>query len=256
MNRKREIDLNCDVGESFGVYKMGQDAEILRHVSSANIACGFHAGDPNVMMKTVDLCKSLGVAIGAHPGFPDLAGFGRRDMAIPPEEIYHLVVYQVGALLGMARTRNVPLEHVKPHGALYNMAAVHPPVALAVAQAVKDLDPNLILVGLADSKLIHAGKQIGLSVAREIFADRNYEPDGTLTPRSSPHAVIHDPEMAGTRVVRMIKEKKVRSLQGQDIPLVGDTVCIHGDHPQALTFVLALKKKFQEEGIVIKSRSR
>ncbi|WP_121612263.1 LamB/YcsF family protein [Mesobacillus foraminis] len=247
------IDLNSDLGESFGAYTIGNDEEVLKYISSANIACGFHAGDPNVMMKTVRLACSLGVGIGAHPGFPDLAGFGRRNMQLSPEEIFNLVVYQVGAIQGAAKAIDAKVRHVKPHGALYNMASVNRDIAGAVARAVRAVDPQLVLFGLAGSELIQAGEEMRLKVAREVFADRTYQPDGTLTPRSQQNAVIHDADEAVLRVLKMVKEGKVTAVNGQDIFIQADTICVHGDEEKALEFVKKLRTALLAEKIEIRS---
>jgi UPF0271 protein len=189
---KTTVDLNCDMGESFGAWTIGADEEVLEHVSSANIACGFHAGDPAVMHRTVTAALGRGVAVGAHPSLPDLQGFGRRVMAISPDEAYELVLYQVGALAGFCRALGGRLSHVKAHGALYNMAAKNAVLADAIASATRDFDPSLVLFGLAGGELVRAGRRAGLRVANEVFADRTYQPDGALTPRNKPHAMIHD----------------------------------------------------------------
>ncbi|EMI10187.1 5-oxoprolinase subunit PxpA [Anoxybacillus gonensis] len=247
------IDLNCDMGESFGVYRMGNDEEILNYVTSANIACGFHAGDPSTMRKTVQLALEKGVSIGAHPGLPDLIGFGRRNMAITPEEVYDLVVYQVGALYGFVKAAGGRMQHVKPHGALYNMAAKDSALSEAIAKAVYDIDSSLVLFGLAGSELIKAGDRIGLKTANEVFSDRTYEQDGSLTPRHKPNALIHDEQEAIQQVVRMVKEGKVRSQQGTDVEIQADTICIHGDGVHALTFAKKIFEALKKEGIVITS---
>jgi 5-oxoprolinase (ATP-hydrolysing) subunit A len=245
------VDLNCDLGESYGLFKIGNDEEILKQITSANIACGFHAGDHNVMMETVKMAKAHGVKIGAHPGFPDLHGFGRREMHLTQQEIYNLVVYQIGALEAFARACGAKVSHMKPHGALYNMAARDKLVAGAIAQAVLDVNPQLILFGLAGSLLVRTGVEKGLKVAHEVFADRNYQPDGTLTPRSQANAMIHDTEYAIERVIHMVKQGRVRAVDGSEIEMKADTVCVHGDEPQTLEFVVKLKKALQEEGISI-----
>ena len=246
-----KIDLNCDMGESFGMYSIGQDEEIMPYISSANIACGFHAGDPNVMKRTVHLAASHGVSIGAHPGYPDLAGFGRREMALTPEEIYSLVVYQIGSLSSFAKTEGVSLKHVKPHGALYNQAAASKEISQAIAAAVSDVNSSLILYGLAGSELIKAGKAAGLTTANEVFADRTYTPDGTLTPRRLPNALLTDPEAAVSQVIRMIKYNTVRTTDGTDVTIKADTVCIHGDGRHAVNFARSIYQKLQESGINI-----
>lgn len=245
------VDLNCDLGESYGLFKIGNDEEVLKQITSANIACGYHAGDHNVMMETVKMAKVYGVKIGAHPGFPDLHGFGRREMKMSPEEIYNLTIYQIGALSGIAKTCGTNVVHVKPHGALYNMAAKNKAIADAFAGAVADVDPTLVLFGLAGSSLVKAGREKGLQVAEEVFADRTYLADGSLTPRSQTNAMIHDSELAINRVIRMVLEGKVAAVDGTDIEIKADTICIHGDEPQALDFALRLKAALKVEGIEV-----
>ena len=201
------IDLNCDLGESFGAYTIGMDDEILPYVTSANIACGFHAGDPSVMKKSVLLCKKYGVQVGAHPGLPDLQGFGRRKMAISPAEAEADVVYQIGALKAFCDAAGVPLHHVKPHGALYNMAAKDPALAAAICRAVQAAAPGAVLLALSGSEMIKAAHAIGLPVASEVFADRGYQPDGTLVPRGTPDAMVEDEDTAIVRVLQMAKHR-------------------------------------------------
>ena len=247
------VDLNCDLGESFGAYKLGVDEEILPFVTSANIACGFHAGDPAVMRKTVTLALKNNVAIGAHPGLPDLVGFGRRQMDISPQEAYDIVVYQLGALAAFVKAEGASMQHVKPHGALYNMAAKSKPLSAAIAEAVYKVDPDLILFGLAGSELVAAGEKIGLQVAHEVFADRTYQQDGSLTSRKQPDALITNQEEAVQQVVRMIKEGKVLSRQGQDIAVKADTVCIHGDGKHALEFARKIREYLLNDGIAVKA---
>nr|WP_281175910.1 5-oxoprolinase subunit PxpA [Domibacillus tundrae] len=248
-----KIDINCDMGESFGAYSIGHDQEIMPYITSANIACGFHAGDPDVMKRTVHLTMEHGVKMGAHPGFQDLAGFGRRNMALSPEEVYSLVVYQIGALQAFVNIEGTALHHVKPHGALYNMAALNEEMASAIAAAVKDVDTSLILYGLAGSKLIEAGQKAGLKTASEVFADRTYTREGMLTPRRLSNALIESTEEAAAQVVRMVKEKKVRATDGTDIEIQADTVCIHGDGPHALSFARLIQTKLKEETIDVRS---
>jgi UPF0271 protein len=245
----RTIDLNGDVGESFGVYSLGNDAELLSYVSSANIACGFHAGDPATMRRTMQLCKERDVAIGAHPGFADLVGFGRRNMVLSPQEVFDLVVYQIGALQAFAAAEGIRVRHVKPHGALYNMAAKDIALARAIAQAVQRVDPGMILVGLSGSQLIAAGRELDLPTASEVFADRTYQSDGSLMPRSQPDAMIHDAAEAAARVVAMVQTGKVRSQQGTEIPLHVDTVCLHGDSPHAVEFAREIRNELRTAGI-------
>ncbi|GAB3200121.1 UPF0271 protein [Pontibacter aydingkolensis] len=246
-------DLNCDMGESFGAYTLGNDEAILPFVTSANIACGYHAGDPLVMQKTVELALQHNVAIGAHPGLPDLVGFGRREMAVSPAEVYAMVVYQVGAMQAFVKAGGAVLHHVKPHGALYNMAAVNPALGRAIAEAMYKICPDAVLYGLAGSELIKAGKAIGLKTASEVFADRTYQQDGTLTSRKQPDALITDPELALKQVIRMIKEGKVRSQQGTDVSIKADTVCIHGDGAHALEFAKYIHETLNKEGIRLKA---
>lgn len=247
----QSVDLNSDIGESFGAYTMGMDSEVLRHVTSANIACGWHAGDPLVMAATVATAVREGVSLGAHPGFPDLMGFGRREMKITPEEAKAYMIYQIGALEAFARAAGARLHHVKAHGALYNMAAKDDQLAKAIADAVKAVNPGLVLMGLANSCLTKAGEEAGLQVAYEVFADRAYNPDGTLVARSHPGAMIEDADLAIQRVIRMVKEGKVETITGEDISIRADSICVHGDSPKALEFVKKIKKRLQEEGITV-----
>lgn len=248
-----KVDLNCDLGESFGAYKLGTDEEILPMITSANIACGFHAGDPGVMRKTVKMALQYQVAIGAHPGLPDLVGFGRRDMAISAEEAYDMVVYQIGALDSFVKSEGGTMQHVKPHGALYNMAAKNSLLAEAIAEAVYKVNPQLILFGLSDSELARAGTRIGLKTAHEVFADRTYQQDGTLTPRKQPNAMVTDDELAVRQVIRMVKEGKVLSQQGKEVAIQADTVCIHGDGPHALVFARKIRESLQQAGILVQA---
>ncbi|MFF5994762.1 5-oxoprolinase subunit PxpA [Lysinibacillus sp. KU-BSD001] len=247
------VDLNCDLGESFGRYRLGEQEEILKYVTSANIACGFHGGDPTVMRETVKLAIANGVKIGAHPGLPDLNGFGRREMNITPQEAYDMVIYQVGALQGFLTIYNETMQHVKPHGALYNMAAKNPAIAEAIAQAIYDISPSLVLFGLSGSELTKAGEKIGLQTAHEVFADRTYQQDGSLTSRKQPDALITDTEQAVNQVVRMVKEGMVLSQQQIDIPLQANTICIHGDGEHAVEFAKYIDEKLTENQITIRA---
>lgn len=247
----RYIDINCDLGESFGQFRIGNDEALLPYISSANIACGFHAGDPATMHQTVKAAIRHGVAIGAHPGYPDLSGFGRRHMDLTADEIYQLIVYQLGALQGFAQLHGERLHHIKPHGALYNRAARDAEIAAAIVSAVRDYDPDLVLYGLYGSELVRAGLHAGLRLAKEAFADRTYQPDGTLTPRHHPDAVIHDSERAAEQVINIIKYHKVRCTSGQEIPIEADTICIHGDETQSPALVRQLRERLQAEGIMI-----
>ncbi|GEK32856.1 5-oxoprolinase subunit PxpA [Kurthia sibirica] len=246
-----KVDLNCDLGESFGAHKMGNDAEILDFVSSANIACGFHAGDPTVMKDTVELALAKNVKIGAHPGMPDLAGFGRRNIAISPQEAFNIVVYQIGALNGFTTALGGKLEHVKPHGALYNMAAKDPLLATAIAEAVYAINPELVLYGLSGSALISAGEKIGLTTASEVFSDRTYQENGSLTARSQSDALITDDRLAVSQVMTMIKSGFVQTQQQTKYSILADTVCIHGDGLHALKFAQYINQTLTENSISI-----
>jgi 5-oxoprolinase (ATP-hydrolysing) subunit A len=247
------VDLNSDVGESFGVYAIGQDPILFPHITSANIACGFHAGDPGVMRATVALARQHGVAIGAHPGFPDLVGFGRRDMNVTPREVEDFVVYQTGALLAIAAAQGMRLQHVKPHGALFNMAVRDRGLADAIANATAAVDRSLILFGLPGSELIEAGRRAGLRTAAEVFADRAYEPDGTLVSRRTPGAVIHDIDAVINRVVRMAAERTVVAVDGSVVPLDLDTICVHGDTPGAAGLAARVREALIKAGVDVKA---
>ena len=246
-----KIDLNCDLGESFGAYKLGLDDQVLPYISSANVACGFHASDPVVMDKTVALAKDAGVAVGAHPGYPDLQGFGRRNMTIPPREVKAMVMYQIGALQAFCTAHGLKLQHVKPHGALYNMAGKDEALAMAVCETIQAVDDSLILLGLSGSKMLEAADKIGLRSAREVFADRAYEEDGSLVARTKPGAMITDEDEAVARVIRMIREGRVTAVTGKDIPIRADSVCVHGDSPKALAFVQKIRAALTAEQIQI-----
>ena len=248
-----QIDLNCDLGEAFGNYSFGGDKDIIPLITSANIACGFHAGDENVMNETIQLAKENNVGIGAHPGLPDLQGFGRRKMDIKPKEIYNLVVYQLGALNGFCKTHGTRINHVKPHGALYNMGAKNKEIAQAIAQAVYDFDKSLVLVGLSNTLLISEAEALGLRTASEVFADRRYEDDGQLVSRQESDATITNTDEALQQVLKMVTENKVVSKNGKEIDLQADTICVHGDGAHALDFVTQIRKKLTKEGIDIQS---
>ncbi|WP_366923040.1 LamB/YcsF family protein [Metallumcola ferriviriculae] len=253
MNR---VDLNSDIGESFGNYKIGNDEVVLRYVTSVNIACGFHAGDPQVMEFTVKKALENNVAVGAHPGFPDLMGFGRRNMVISPEEAKAYIIYQVGALNGFVRAYGGKLQHVKPHGALYNMAARDYTLARAIAEGVYLVDCELILMGLSGSQLIKAGQEVGLQTASEVFADRAYTAEGTLVPRGTEGAVIHNKTVAASRVLRMIQAGKVTTLDGKTIDIKADSICVHGDNQEAVALVEHIKKVFQDAGVKVTALNR
>jgi UPF0271 protein len=244
------IDINCDMGESFGAWNMGADEAIMPHITSANIACGFHAGDPGVMLSTVRLALRHGVALGAHPGLPDLQGFGRREIVMNAAEVYALVAYQVGALQGIAATQGARLHHVKTHGALYGMTGRSRALADAVAQAVFDIDPAL-QVYVANRHMTDAALVLGLKVAYEVYADRSYQDDGTLTPRSQPHAMIEDPDLATAQVRQMVLQGSVRALSGKDVPLKADTLCVHGDQAGATVFAQQIGAALRADGILI-----
>lgn len=250
-----KIDLNCDLGEGFGPYKVGDQEEILKYISSANIACGFHSGDPTIMRKTVEKAIQYNVKIGAHPGLPDLIGFGRREMNISPEEAYDAVVYQIGALQGVLSTFKESMHHVKPHGALYNMAAKDTALAEAIAQAVYDVSPSLILFGLSGSALTKAGEKIGLRTAHEVFADRTYQADGSLTSRTDPHARITDTEQSIKQVLQFVNSGTVNTMQNIEIPLKAQTICVHGDNEEALQFVQNITKTLTSNNIQICART-
>ena len=241
------IDFNCDMGESFGAYSLGLDAEIIKHITSANIACGFHGGDPQVMRRTVRLAEAHGVGIGAHPSFPDLQGFGRRNMSLAPDEVRNDIIYQVGALTAFTAARR--LQHVKPHGALYNMAVAGGDMARAICEAVLEIDRSLILLVLAGSAFARIAREMGLRVAREAFADRAVNADGTLVPRSQPGAVIRDIDAVAERVVRIAIDGTAEAITGETIPMVADTICLHGDTPGAVTLASEIKARLQREGV-------
>jgi len=247
------IDLNCDMGESFGAWRMGYDAALMDFVSSVNIACGFHAGDAGVMRRTVETAIAKGCAVGAHPGFPDLQGFGRREMKMSSQEIFDIVLYQVSALKGICEASGGRLHHVKPHGALYNQAAKDAGFAKAIAEAVKAIDKNLIFYGLSGSFLISEAEKLGLKTASEVFADRTYQTDGNLTPRSEPDALIKDTKKAVEQVLQMIQTQSVTATNGETIAIKAETVCIHGDGENALEFARTIRQKLNENEIVIRN---
>ncbi len=245
------IDLNSDLGESFGPWPMGDDAALMASISSANVACGFHAGDPGTMRSTIAMAKASGVAIGAHPGFPDLVGFGRREIQATPQEVEDFVVYQVAALAGIAASQGVRLQHVKAHGALYNLACRDRALADAIARAVAAIDKKLILFGLPNSELIKAGLHAGLPVAAEVFADRAYEADGSLASRQKTGSVIHDPAAVAVRAIRMVRERQVVALDGSVVALDADTICLHGDTPGAADLARAVRAGLEAAGVTV-----
>ena len=251
LTEMKKIDINCDLGESFGAYSIGKDAEVIPLISSANIACGWHGGDAVVMSETVAEAAAANVAVGAHPGYPDLVGFGRRNLKVTPKELKAYIQYQVGALTAFCRANRIPLCHVKPHGAMYNMAAVDINLARAVCEGVASVSEELILLALSGSEMCRAAEQMGIRCAREVFADRAYEDDGTLVARSKPGAVITDKEAAVQRIVRLVRTGKVESISGKEIEVGADSICVHGDNLQALEFVREIRKALTEAGIEI-----
>jgi 5-oxoprolinase (ATP-hydrolysing) subunit A len=247
------IDLNSDLGESFGRWTLGSDADVMKSVTSANVACGYHAGDPGIMRQTVSLARAAAVAVGAHPGFPDLAGFGRRNLAASAREVEDFVLYRVGALAAIAAAEGVRLQHVKPHGALYNMAIRDRTMADAIMRAVRSFDSSLIVFALPHTELFRAADAAGLRVAAEGFADRAYEPDGSLTPRTRPGAIIHETHAVIGRAVRMAREGVVRASDGSDIPMRVDTICTHGDTPGSHELTRQLRVGLEAAGLTIRA---
>lgn len=247
----KKIDLNCDLGESFGRYTLGLDEQIIPYISSANIACGFHASDPVVMQNTIAIAKEHNIGVGAHPGFPDLLGFGRRNMQISAEEAKAYILYQLGALYAFCKANDLPLSHVKPHGALYNMAAKDYTLAKAICEGIASFDDRLIILGLSGSKMIEAATDMGVPVGREVFADRAYEEDGSLVSRTKKGALITDEDEAIRRVIRMIAEQKVTAITGKDISIIADSICVHGDSEKALKFVKKIHETLIQKQIDI-----
>lgn len=243
------VDLNSDLGESFGAYTLGADGEVLPHITSANIACGFHAGDPLTMEQTVLSAAALGVAVGAHPGYPDLMGFGRRSMTCSAGEIKAYIQYQLGALMAFAAAHGVKVQHCKPHGALYNAAARNAELAKAIAQGIAEVDRDIILLGLAGSELVKAGQQIGLSTACEVFADRAYRADGSLMPRSQPDSVIQNPEEIVGRAIQMVTEGIVTAATGEKVAVEAHSICVHGDTPSAANLVQKIHSALEKAGV-------
>ena len=248
---KKKVDLNSDLGESFGAYTIGMDDKIIPLVSSANVACGYHASDPLVMMDTIKQVKAAGIHIGAHPGFPDLMGFGRRNMSLTLEESYAYTLYQISALSGMCQAQGIKLQHVKAHGALYNMAAVDYNLSKVICEAAAAIDKNIIILALSGSETVKAAKDCGLKAAQEVFADRGYEEDGTLVNRKKDGAFIHDEDIAIGRVIRMVKEGCVKAVTGKDIAIQADSICVHGDGEKALLFIEKIRAGLKAEGIEI-----
>jgi UPF0271 protein len=248
-----QIDLNGDVGESFGAYEIGHDAALIPILTSANIACGFHAGDPGVMRATVALAREHGTAVGAHPGFPDLVGFGRRELKATPREVEDLVAYQIGALAAIAAAQGVPLAHVKPHGALYNMAARDVDLAEAIARAIASIDSSLKLFGLPGSKSLEAAQRRNVQAVSEAFADRAYRRDGSLVPRHEPGAVIDDEAIVVSRAIAIARERMVIAADGTRVPLDVQTICVHGDTPRAAVLASRIRNALSEAGIQIRA---
>ena len=247
------IDINSDVGESFGAYSIGHDAGLMRSITSANIAAGFHGGDPSVLRETIRLAKASRVAVGAHPGFPDLVGFGRRNLDVTPQEAEDLVLYQIAAVAGVAKAEGVALQHVKPHGALFNMAVRNAELSMAIARGVAAFDASLILFGLPGSEILKAGRAAGLRVAAEVFADRAYEADGSLASRRKPGSVIHDPDAVVARAIRMVRARTVVAIDGSDVALEADTICVHGDTPGSDVLAARIRAGLEAAGVTVKS---
>ncbi|HEY7289364.1 MAG TPA: 5-oxoprolinase subunit PxpA [Vicinamibacterales bacterium] len=246
------IDINSDMGESFGAYSIGHDAGLMRSITSANVAAGFHAGDPTVLRETIRMAKTHNVAVGAHPGFPDLVGFGRRDINVTPSEAEDFVLYQVAAVAGVAAAEGVRIQHVKPHGALFNMAVRNAELAAAIARAVAAFDSTLILFGLPGSEILAAGRAAGLRTAAEVFADRAYEPDGSLVSRRKPGAVIHDADTVVSRAVRMVTAREVVAVNGAHVSLEADTICVHGDTPGSDDLAAKIRAGLERAGVSVK----
>jgi len=248
-----QIDLNCDMGEGFGVYSIGNDEQVMPFITSANIACGFHAADPETIWKTIKMAKASNVAVGAHPSYPDLVGFGRRPMEVSPDEVLADVLYQIGALSAFCKREGVRLQHVKPHGALYNKAAVNSAIALAIAEAIKTIDPELYMVCLSNSEMVTAAQSVGIRYVEEVFADRAYTKEGKLVPRTQPGAVIHDPAEAAERVLTMVRDRCVIAIDGTPVPLTAQTICVHGDTAEAIEMIRIIKNRLEAEGVRLKA---
>jgi UPF0271 protein len=247
------IDINSDVGESFGAYTIGHDAGLMASITSANVAAGFHAGDPSVLRATIRLAKAHGVAVGAHPGLPDLVGFGRREINLTPREAEDLVLYQVAAVAGVAAAEGVKMQHVKPHGALFNMAVRNVELAAAIARAVAAFDASLILFGRPGSEILAAGRAAGLRVAGEAFADRAYEADGSLASRRKPGSIVHDPAAVVARAVRMVNQRTVIAVDGSVVPLEAETICVHGDTLGSDELAARIRAGLSAEGVIVRA---
>lgn len=246
-----KVDLNCDMGESYGAYKIGLDDQVVKFISSANVACGFHAADPIVMDKTVKLLKENNVAVGAHPGFPDLMGFGRRNMNVSPDEAKAYVKYQIGALQAFCTGCGTKIQHIKPHGALYNMAGKDYNLSKAICEGIKEVDDSFILLGLSGSQMLKAAQDINIRCAKEVFADRAYEDDGSLVARTKPGAMITDENEAIERVIGMVTQGKVTSITGKEISIQADSICVHGDGEKSLQFVRRIREELINNGVEI-----
>src|SRR2546423_4764428 len=247
------IDINSDLGESFGAYRIGNDAGLMKSITSANVAAGFHAGDPSVLRETIRMAKANRVAVGAHPGFPDLVGFGRRELNVTPAEAEDFVLYQLAAVAGVAGAEGVKIQHVKPHGALFNMAVRNAELSSAIARGVAAFDRSLILFGLPGSEILRAGRAAGLRVAAEVFADRAYEPDGSPASRREPGSLIHDASAVVVRAVRMVKERNVVAIDGSVVPLDADTICVHGDTPGSDDLAAKIRAGLEAAGVTVKA---
>lgn len=247
------VDLNSDIGESFGSYVLGLDEEVIKHVSSVNIACGWHAGDPLIMENTVKEAVKNNVEIGAHPGYPDLLGFGRRNMDISPKEARAYMIYQLGALTGFAQANKIKVQHMKLHGAFYNTASIKPELAEEIINGILDVDKEIILLALSGTYIAKRAMEKGLRVAQEVFADRAYNSDLTLVNRKLPGAVIHDKDLAIERIKMMVLEGKIKTIDGEIIPIVADSICVHGDNPEAVNFVKHIRESLIAEGIEVKA---
>ncbi len=249
---RRSVDLNSDLGEGFGAWTMGDDDAILQVVTSANVACGFHAGDPHIMARTFARARELGVAVGAHPGYPDLAGFGRRDMAFTPAEIEHFVAYQVGAAKGVSTYAGHPITYVKPHGALANLSQVDAAVAGAIVRAIAAVDRQLVLLTFPDGHAMRIARDMGLRTCAEIFADRAYAPDGRLVSRKLPGAVLHDVRAVADRVLRMVEAGAVEAVDGSLLPMEIGSICVHGDSPGAIEMATAVRQRLEQAGVAVR----
>jgi len=253
MGEPKDIDLNADVGESYGAFSHGSDTQIFQHITSANIACGWHAGDPVVMRRSVELARQYGVSIGAHPGFPDLLGFGRRDMAIAPDEAKQYVIYQASALAGFARAVGLQLQHIKLHGALYNKAMQDAELARAVIDGICESHPAAIILALPGSAMIEEALRAGLKTAREAFADRAYLADGRLAPRNLEGSVIQDPQAAADRALAIVTEGRVKSISGETVEVSAESICIHGDNPRAAAIAIQIRQALAKSHIRVRA---